>query len=216
MTPTEIETMARRKYNAVGDTFWSQEEIFDLIFQGATELAIDTEIIEATDSTTVSVASQQAYDFPSNAIAIKRVTYNGNKLQVINFREDDALTLSNSTTTATGTPQYYAIWGQKIYLRPVPSASADVIKIYSVDAPESIDVSTVLTIPAIFHPSLCDFVLREMCAKDENLNLAEYYTLQWSKTVERAKKWKRKYRRADSFGMVLDEESIAESIFGAT
>lgn len=216
MTPSEIETMARRKYNAVGDTFWSQEELFDLMYQGAMELALDAEIIEATDSTTLSVIGQQEYDFPSLAINIKRVTYNGNKLQVINFREDDAMTLSNSTTTATGTPQFYAIWDRQIYLRPVPAVAGDTIKIFSVDAPSAITVSTTLSIPAIFHPSLADFMLREMCAKDENINLAEYYSVQWSKAVERAKKWKRKHKRSDSFGMVLDEESVAETYFGAT
>ena len=43
MTPTEIMTRARTRYNAVGDKFFSDAELLDGIYEASMELAIETE-----------------------------------------------------------------------------------------------------------------------------------------------------------------------------
>jgi hypothetical protein len=119
LTPTQLETIIRQRTNTVGDTFWSTDEMLKLFWMAHLEMAREAMCIERTYTTT-SVASQQEYDYPTQTIAIKRVTYDGEKLQPITMSEDDALTLSDSTTTALGTPKIYFVWNETIYLRPVP------------------------------------------------------------------------------------------------
>ena len=212
MTPTEIETAARNKYNAIGDSFFSQEEVLDLMLQACNELARDCFMIQAT-YTTSTVASQQEYSYPTNTIAIKRITYDGKKLKQITFREDDSITGLNQSTTATGTPQYYFVWNETISLRPIPSSVAT-LKIYSFNEHSAITTSSTLEIPSQFHMDIVDFIVSEMAAKDSNFTAAKYYSDRWEKKKLDAKRWVRKQFRGDSFSVVQDEDQMIEGYLG--
>jgi DNA-binding transcriptional regulator/RsmH inhibitor MraZ len=214
MTPTEIETAARRKYNSVGDTFWAQAEIMDLMYEAAQELAVECELIEGKDATASTVASTKAYDFPDLFIAVKRLEWNGSKLFKIEDRGADSLNLYNSAVTVTGNPQHYWIWNNQVYLEPTP-ASAQTLTFYGYKEHDAITVASTLAIPTIFHMGLTDAIVAEMCAKDENFSMAAYFMAKWEKTKSKAKRWKQKAKRTDSFANVIDEESRPASLIGA-
>src|ERR1041385_5258558 len=116
MSPTDIETAVRNKYNAVGDSFWSQAEIFGLIHEACQELAVETECIPAKDATSSTVAGTKAYSYPTRFIAIKRLEWNGQKLFKVDDRDADGLNLYNSAVTVSGNPQHYWIWNNQVYL----------------------------------------------------------------------------------------------------
>jgi hypothetical protein len=215
MTPTEVITQARSKYNAVGDTFYSDAELLHLQYEGCTELAVDCDAIESTDATTTSTAGDNSYAFPTRCLSIKRLEYAGRKLKPLTQREDDTLTVGNNATTTTGTPQFYYIWDEVIYLRPVPAASSDTIKVYGFFAPDTVTASSTLEIPQWMHPGLVNFLLREMCAKDGNRSMAEYYGTLWEQHKQRIKKWRQKKKRGDSFSVVQDEEHLSEVTLGS-
>lgn len=212
MTPSEIELAAREQYNAIGDTTWSSAEIMRLIYGACLELANETNIIERT-YTTDTVAAQQEYDFPTNTISIKRITYEGNKLQPITFRDDDTVTVGDADTTAQGTPQYYMVWNRTIYLRSVPDAVGE-LKIFSYNRPQAVTSSSTLEIPDEFHMDVVDYVLEKMNAKDRNFEGANYHRGLWMAAKQRAKQWVKKRKRADGFAAVQDEESHVGTILG--
>lgn len=213
MTPLEINTAARQRYNAVSDDFWSDSEIYLLIYQACCELATDGLVIEQTYTTT-SVASQQQYSWPTNAINIKRATYNGQKLFPITFREDDVLTVLNQATTATGTPTSYAIWNNIFYLRPIPGTSALTIKIFATIEPQTITSSSTLEIPTEFQMSLVNYILSEMSAKNKNYAGAQYYLNLWKEDKLRARKMKRKKNIGDAFQFVKNVDIIPQTDLG--
>jgi hypothetical protein len=215
MTPQEVEQAARERYNAVNDPNWSSSEIMSLIYAACLEMAREALPIERTYSTT-SVASQQEYSFPTNLMAIKRITYGGNKLLPITMREDDALTLNNQSTTATGTPQYYWIWNRTISLRPIPSSSGETIKIWAISRAQPVTSTSTLEIPTEYHMDLVNYVVSEMYAKDKDLVSAKYYKELWHKAIQDAKRWVRMSKRRDSFAAIQDEESLPTTILGAT
>ncbi len=204
MTTAEVETAARRKINAVSSTFWSQTEIMDLIYQGCLEMAREALVVENTYTTT-SVADQQEYAYPTNVISIKRVTYNGYKVEPITFRQGDSISLSNAITVTTGTPQGYAMWDETLYFYPTPSASSVTIKVFAQVEPQAVTSTSTLEIPSQFHMDLVDFVVGEMHAKDENFELANWYNSRWEKAKMRAKAWKAKSKRGDAPASVHDE-----------
>lgn len=214
MTPAQIETSARRRYNSESSTFWSQDEVFKTIWEAECILAREGLVIEST-STTTTVAGTQSYAFPTDASAMKRITYNGNKLKPINMREDDALTLNNQATTAQGTPTYYFEWNRTVYLRPIPD-SALTLKYWFYAEPTLLTTaSTTLDVPSDFHQYLIDYVCSIMAAKDENLRMASWYEAKWLDGVMKAKSWSRRRRSTDQFGNVQDEAALAETILGS-
>ena len=206
MTPTELETQARSKYNSVNDTFYTSDELYGYADEACRQLAYECEAIEGkhTDST---VSGTQAYDFPDEAIAVRRLTYNGYRLKPITMREDDAITLDNEATTATGTPQFYYQWNRQVYLRPVPD-SVGTLQFYTHDVQDPIESTSTLTVPEIFHSEIVNFMLAEMAYKDENESIGDKYLARWEAAKVRIKAHLRKRKRADGFASVQDESAV--------
>lgn len=214
MTSAQIEAAARNKYNSTGDTFYSSIEIVDYIYQAQLELSQVCPIIEAVYTTT-SVASQQEYSYPTGTSEIKRVTYDGRKLQPITFRDDDSVTGLRSTTTTTGTPEFYTIWNRTLYLRPVPATAGLTIKIFSINEPQPMTTASALEVPTLFHMDIVDFVTAQMAYKDENSRMGMLYEKKWDAAKIRAKAWCMKRKRGDSFGFVQSEDQQAVTQFGS-
>ena len=207
MTPAEIETASRRKYNSASSSFFSSAEIYDLIYQAELEIAQKTRMLEGLSTALTTTSGTRNYSMTSVMSELKRVEYNGSKLKKIDMREDDSLTLSNSDSTATGTPQYYSEWNRTIYLRPTPDTSSVVLRVYYYALPAPItSASQVLEVPALFHMCIVDYVAAEMASKDENHKTASVYFDKWyNKHLPEMEAWVAKKKRGDSFKVVKDE-----------
>jgi len=215
MTPAEIVLMARRRYNAVSDTFWSDQELYDVIYQSCLEVADEAYAVEAT-YTTPTVSGTQEYSLPAATIAVKRVTWNGRKLTRIDMIEDDVLTALNQNTTATGTPEFYWVWDDTISLRPVPNDAQD-LKIWALNEPSSIaSASQTLDLPTQFHGRLVNPVLSAMAAKDTNFTAAQYYQNMWEKDKVKIRQSVARMKRTDKFTTVKDEMMVVETYIGGT
>lgn len=213
MTPTQVVEQARRRYNAFGDSYWSDDELMQLVYEAEMTLATEANVIEDKDTSITTVASTRDYALPTGLLALKRVEYNGYKLKPIDQREDDALTLNNSDSTSEGTPQYYFVFENRIYLRPIPDA-ADTLTLFCYKEPTALSTSsTTLSTPTRCHIHLINYVL-SMALKDGNFDIADRYENRWNVYLEREKKWTQKRKRTDGFATVKDEESLAETILG--
>lgn len=213
MTPTEFITAARRKYNAVSDTFFADAEILDLLYQVETEMAKYALTIESTDNSTTTVAGTRSYAIPTRCIAINRLTYDGQKLKKYSFREDDEITLFDEGTTDQGTPLYYAFWGDNVYLRPIPD-DAKTLNFYYYKEPAVITVAGTIETPSRYHMDLVDGVVAEMAFKDMEYAAGDRYRARFETHMIEARKWQRKRQRSDSLGYVKDEESMMSTVLG--
>lgn len=212
MTPSTLLTRIRQRYNATADNFFSDDEIYSLITDASVEMARETQCIEGL-STTSSVAAQQAYDFPTGAIGIKRITYDGQKVKPITLRDDDAVTGLNQSSTAQGTPRFYWVWNKVYYFRPIPDG-VYTIKLWTYKTASEVTSSSTLEIPEEFHMRLIDYALSVMSAKDSNFNAAQYYDERWQKSVGDVRAWVKKYKRTDSFIGVQDENLLVDTYLG--
>jgi hypothetical protein len=218
MTPSDISNFARSKYNAVSDSFFTDAEIYQYIYQACLELAAECNILETIYSTT-SVTGQQSYAFPTQTRIIKRITYanvggGSVKLEPITFREDDALTLVNVASTTQGFPQFYTQFNYSIYLRPIPDATGSTITIYSFNEPQPVTATSVIEVPSLFHMDLCDFVVKEMYAKDKDPDMLAYFDARWGQAKLRIKRWVQKRKRGDAFTIVQNEDNLAVTLTG--
>ncbi len=202
MTPGEVTTFARQQYNAVNDTFFSDAELYSLLWMAQNELAREANVIEQTYTTT-TVVGQQSYSYPAQIHTLKRVTYDGLKLEPITFREDDVLTLGNAATTQTGKPNYYSVFNKILYLRPTPDDTLSLV-IFGYCEAQQVSATSTLEVPTHFHQDLADFLLWRMAAKDKNYTGAEYFHAAWKEKVKAAKAWTRKRMRGDANAHVQD------------
>ena len=209
-TLANIINSCRQRYNAVGDSFFSDAELYDLVYEAETELSIECEPLEEI-YTTSTVASQREYDKPTRAIRIHRITYNGERLQPIDFLEDDALTGNDETTTNTGDPQYYALFSDRIFLRPLPS-EVGTLKIYTISSPsEFTAITDSMNVAEHYRPMIKDYVLSQMFAKDKNAAMVTYHERRWQAGVSRAKRFEMKKNVGDSYKIVKNAEIIETS-----
>ncbi len=217
MTPTEIETYARAKYAATGDTFFGQNEIQYLIYQAQLELANECNIVEAI-YTASTVAGTRQYAFPTQTRMIKRIEYTdsagiAHKLEPVTFREDDALTLMNVASTTLGKPTFYSMYNFSIYLRPIPD-TAGTITVYSYNEPQVVTTLSVLDVPTNFHMDIVDFVVMHMYLKDKDPEMAKCYADLWQAAKGRVKRWVQKRKRADAFTVTMNEDNLAVTLTG--
>lgn len=203
MTPAELNTYCRQRYNATADTFYSDPEMYTYMYDAAMSLARETFCIRNV-YTTSTVIDQREYSKPSRSIALKRVTYEGAKLTKISDRDDDTLTANNEETTQTGTPIAYWEWSSVIDLRPIPVA-VGTLKIYSYDQPDVVTVSSTFDVPSRYHMDMSNYVLWMMAMKDKNTTVAGMYKDVWADNKKEIKRQEMKILRRDSFSAVIDD-----------
>jgi hypothetical protein len=201
MTPAEIEAAAKARYNAVGDPHFSSDMILGLIYDAEMILATECLVIEDVFQTT-STDGTREYAFPTNAISIRRVEYNGQKLAPAPL-EDDPKT---NTTAPEGTPGKYAQWESTLILFPTPSTSSHVIKVYCYVQPQALTTSsTALDVPTRYHTAIIDYVLMGMAEKDQNPTMIDRYEKKWNTSVQKIKAQQAKLKRGDQMAVVRDD-----------
>lgn len=208
MTPQQVIDAARARYNAAADTFWSDAELLQHLYEACLELSRESLCIEYYDSSIVSVQGTQSYAYPARAIAIKRVVYDGKRLEPITMREDDRLTFFDSANTAQGEPNHWYDWGNTIYLRPIPDSSAKVIGVFVFREHDTVTAGSTLEIPSQWQPKTIDYLVAKMALKEKNYVVADRYDLNWQKTVMRAKTWGRQRRRMAAFITTQDDNTF--------
>jgi len=201
MTPTQIENQARQMYNAVGDSFFPQDMILNIIYQAQLEMGVEVDFIEETFSTT-SVAAQREYTYPDNTVSIKRIEYAGVKLNKVELKDDP----KTSTTEASGTPDSYAIWNDVVILFPTPDTASDAIKMFTHQRASAVTTTSVLNIPAQYHMAIVDLILSVFFAKDKDRQMSIFHRNIWNEAVRKAKMETARRKRTDRFAQVRDSD----------
>lgn len=198
-TPTELNTIIRERYNAVGDPYYSDAYILNAIFQAEATLAKEGWLIEDTFDTT-SVALLREYAYPTNTLAVREVRYNNDPLVKIPMKCDP----KGTTTAPTGTPSNYGIWDATIFLFPTPDTNGDTIKVRTFVYPAKLSITSALNLPDEYQIDVVDYVLAQMALKDGNVQQYNAYTGAWLNTVAKAVKNKARLARSDRMAVVRD------------
>jgi hypothetical protein len=201
LSVTNIMTRARERYNAVGDDFFSDQMLRDLIFDAQSILAKEGWVIEKT-FTTPSIADTREYSYPVTTLGIKEIRYDNVKIDNVKLRRDP----KTNSTDPTGKPIQYSLWNDTIILYPTPSTSDETIQIRVYAYPSDITSNTsAIEVPEEYKEDLINYVLNWMALKDQNTPLADRYEKKWEEAVLRAKKQRKRRLRSDSNTRVTDE-----------
>lgn len=208
-TAGQLEEQIRQRFNAVGDGFFSSGEIWDLLVDAQNELALETDCIEKVFSTT-TVNGTREYEYPTNAYRIHRVQWNGKRLDPNDFMLDDLSTGNSADTTSTGEPINYQIWGDTMFLRPVPDA-AQTLKVFCNVTAQDITVATqTLDIPERYVRHLKDYCLAAMFAKSgaRVRQFAQYHDGRWQKAINDVKRVEMKRKQGDQYSVIKSDEQM--------
>lgn len=210
MTPDEIVSYAKQNYNATGDDFFSDDELYKHIWQAESILARECNAIEDTYATT-TVADQQEYTFPTDALAIKAASYDGRDLRRINFKDFKRLYMENPT--ASGIPVAFSQFNRTLYLGPTPSDALD-LELWTFNKPAEVTSTSSLDVDEEFHLGIVNFLLWRMALKDQNFQLAAEYKALWDEEKQRCLSWSRKKLTAAGYNFVVDEDSLQMAWLG--
>jgi hypothetical protein len=212
VTPDEVATYARQRYNAVNDTtFFSDSLMYSFIYDAEMQLARYSNCIRSVYSTTTT-AGQQEYPCPANTISIKRITYNGYEVMPRSLKEVLDLTATNAA--ATGTALIYAIWNEVLYLGPIPDA-AQTLKIWSINEPAVVSAASTLDVPTRYHTDLAEYLNWQMCVMDKNYQGAELHRQRWEGPkgiLDKARNFERLAVRGTEFSFVRDADRDTDSL----
>jgi len=193
--------ICQTSYNsAAGDTFFTDAWYISMIWRAETELAIQGWVIEDTFVTT-SVSGTRELAYPTNTLAIREVRYAYKKLSKETLAEDP----KTDVTDPSGTPYIYAIWDNTIILMPTPNVTGDTIQVRAYVSPSQLLSSTdTLNVPSEYQVQMADYILAQMCFKDQNLALGQVYLQKWEQTVERCRQQRKRRLRGDKQMVVKD------------
>lgn len=142
--------------------------IINWINDGMVDIARHTECLQ-DELKLSSVTSQKAYSLPSNYLGMKRLTYNGSKLEQIAIEDLDELDNSRDISNNIGEPYYFYIWAKQLNFYPIP-ATSEVLNIAMMffRTPNPVLVSAdIPELPVGMHEDIVRFVLARAKELDE-------------------------------------------------
>jgi hypothetical protein len=121
-TLLELRTDARAMLDETTAGFWTDAQLNYWLNEGNLDLAARLEDLEASD-TQSTAASDYQYDLPTDCIKVKRVQYDSFPLAFIGYNDLNKYeAVGDPSTSETGTPQYFYLWNNDIFLYPTPTA----------------------------------------------------------------------------------------------
>lgn len=207
-------TRVRRAINETTAAFWSDAEIYGYLSEGERLLAGRLGGVQASTSHT-SVTDTSAYTKPDGCLRIDRVTWDGQKLKRIQFRDRDYVdgTVYGSTIQS-GKPDSYVEWGTQITLYPVPD-DAKTLQYLFRKIPTRITNATAFTIQEeTLQEMLPDYAIWNCSLKDGELNRADRHRNAWEKNFEAAYSIWSDRENQDGIHQVRDEDEYPGGSLG--
>ena len=133
-----------------------------------TDIVRKTEVLQI-HAETDSVGNDGSYDLPSDFIRIRRVSYDGTKIDRIELEEIDDVRGSRGRGNTSGDPVWYYVWGTRLWLYPAPDENGiGNLDIYYVKAPdELVNSADIPEIPSHMHEDIVRYCLGRAKELDE-------------------------------------------------
>lgn len=176
MNVGELVTAVQRQFGDDSGIQITRTDILRWLNQGGIDLVRKTGCVQDHKQTD-SVANDGSYTLPPDFISVRRVTYADIVLQPTTLDvADQDWTTRDLAPQPGGTPQFFHIWNNVIYLYPVPStAQTGALDVFYIRTPTilvgDLDVPE---IPAKFHEALVRFAVARAKELNDEYDLAKY------------------------------------------
>lgn len=170
-------TKTRRRINETSTTFHSDTDLIAYADEAQLYICRKVRPLEAVSTTTVDSdgTNPEQYAFPSDFLAIRRITLDGHDLFRTDFNEIKEAEID--TDDVTGGTQFWYEWNDTIYLYPIPGGTEDgkTLKIWYYKKPGTIDASTdTLDLGTEYDDAVVCYMTYLCCIKDDLRDKADY------------------------------------------
>lgn len=139
----------------------------------------------ATDTTIPFVADQQAYNLPANFDRLVSVVIDGESVRLEEVAPSQYWQ-AYGDSPAEGSPNFYFLWGSKIFVTPVPTASSGGLVLYYYRQPTLMtDDSHTPEFASQFHMIVAEYVAVHLWHREEDFSKARVYDERYLDGVER-------------------------------
>lgn len=175
-----VSEMFVRVRRAFGDDFGTRITINDLVRwanDGQREIAMKNELLQVKGSVPL-VAEDPEYPFPANILKLLAVTYRGQPLEGMGFKEFLNFT-QDSEGIVTGEPRIFTPFAGSLRLHPTPKLSEGEVALFYIRQPVDIvaddpnDLNTTYTpttseLPQQYHIRLVEYMLAQAAELDDD------------------------------------------------
>lgn len=173
-------------------------------------------LLEATDTSQTSVLNQQNYNFPSNAVSIKAIEFDGWPVRPLSYTEWQSEKAGNQQMYGYP-PRFWVNWNRTIIFIPIPNVAGKTITIYYEKEHAFIDnqTQTTIDIPSVLHARMLDGVLADMYGKDLNQAMLQFYEKKWDTIhIPAFYSYKARIKNRGRAAIVMDADSNAGTDHG--
>lgn len=190
---------------------WSNADLLDAINEAIFSIQASTNFgWEQNDTCTIidTVSGQEEYDLPNNLQAIKLVEHRDDTL--MSTSKLDVIEMNDNLPS--GTPQFYYIYGGKLWLSPIPTVSNVQVKIYNQKflTPLSQDTDT-LPFPAQFKKAVTLFAAYDLFSQTSDAKNSQRAQVKYQRYKEELNKIRLGYLIPDSNQVRYDTRYVSAS-----
>lgn len=201
MQAQELIDSVRRELVESGAAFWQDSELLDLV--NAAERAINADVRFMEDKTQLyTVSGQQSYPLPDNWLSTHKVFYNDVRDGVNNWvtleasnlekRSQEDSNIFDTSSTNLGTPSKYWVWGNEIYLSPIPDTVSTILMFYK-SKPISITSATEqINLDDSMSDGIRAYMLWKAWKKEKEAELALEAKAEYMEWVGKARRYMKK------------------------
>lgn len=176
MNVQEVVTRVKRQFGDEAGVQISDQDIIRWINDAQEEIGRTNEGLMETTGSTDTVLDQSEYDMPADFSVLRSLRYKGYRLKPLSLAEfNEYLDGFAEPTIASGTPEVFTVWENKITLFPKPNESiTDGLTILYIKHPAAVaNLADSLSLPQKYHNSIVTYCLQQAYEMDEDFQKAQ-------------------------------------------
>lgn len=214
MTPAQCLSTIRDQVVETSANFWTDAEIYRYMWSGESILNAQLGLYEA-NGTQNTFTGIESYDNPDELVYYTNINWDNQKLKQITFRDRDAIeTPGYGGSYSEGQPHSYILYGNSIYLYPIPNSAKALIYRYIKEPAAIGSGSGSFSIPVAYTHFIADYALFRMYAKDQEADRAMFHKKLWDENIQMASDINGLKNKMDRYRVVNVEESYPQTDLG--
>lgn len=188
----EFEAVRGEQISDESDSVLTSTQLLNFFCNGELRFCELSDVLQDVDTSVSTVVGTKEYAFPSNAMKLLRVTYDGEKIYFVTVATLDNWD-RNWEAQSNGTPTNYYIrryedeWKIGLYVPPDDALVLGVTYTRKPDTMGSIADSVTPEIPEEYHMALVYYALAQSYARDQEFDRGRRFYLKFRELAERAR-----------------------------
>lgn len=184
MLVSDVATRVKRQFGDEQGAQITDADILRWVNDAQTEIATQNKLLQ-TVSTSSSVVGTQSYTTPTDMLALRGVRYDKLRLSVVSMDDIDAIV--EDSTYDSGTPEYYWMIGESIYLWPKPDAVKTITIYYTQKPATLVNQSDPISLPPQFDNRIIEYCIAQAAELDDDLEHYQLKMAQFQQGIDASK-----------------------------